>query len=141
MNIFILYRTEVFDKYYFPAQWESAEMEAITKILKLEDPSSTGSRPGKELAGSGRGVGRRGRDNSMRSSGVAKGGSRLKGSRRATTAGVGSWSNQSSGNSFSSDFSARSSITSSFSLGLGDSAGKLTKLLVSIVGRDVYCKL
>ena len=118
-------------------------MEAITNILKLEDPSSkaSGSRPGKELAGSGRGVGRRGRDNSMRSSGVAKGGSRLKGSRRATTAGVGNWSNQSSGNSFSSDFSARSSITSSFSLGLGDSAGKLTKLLVSIVGRDVYCKL
>ena len=111
-------------------------MEAITNILKLEDPSSA-SRPGKELAGSGRGVGRRGRDNSMRSSGIAKGGSRLKGSRRATTAGVGNWSgnwsNHSSGNSFSSDFSARSSITSSFSLGLGDSAGKLTKLLVSIV--------
>ena len=138
-----MYRTEVFDKYYFPAQWESAEMEAITNFLKLEDPSSSskasGSRPGKELTGSGRGVGRRSRDSSIRSSGVAKGGGgRLKVSRRATTAGVGNWS-VSSG---SSEYSARSSITSSFTLGLGDSAGKLTKLLVSRVGKDgdVDCK-
>ena len=53
-------RTEVFDKYYFPANWETCEMEALIGYLKLEDPSarkrnSTGgdSRHG-SLRGSGK---------------------------------------------------------------------------------------
>ena len=54
----IFYRTEVFDKYYFPAKWEANEMEALIGFLKLEDPylkkaSVVGGIRGGSLRGSG----------------------------------------------------------------------------------------
>ena len=129
----IYYRTEVFDKYYFPAKWEANEMEALINFLKLEDPSSKAKSGGGIRGGSMR------QNNDLSNSFTGKssrGGGGRRGSRRATTATSivggtsGSWQSGDT-NSPGSTGGLGASITSSFKLGLGDSAGKLTKLLVS----------
>ncbi|KAL7536227.1 hypothetical protein ACHAXR_007003 [Thalassiosira sp. AJA248-18] len=107
-----LQRTEVFDKYYFPAQWEANEMEALVGFLKLEDPSMK------------IGVGIRG--GSMRGSGKAKenGTGRRVGSRQSRQM-SGSWQGPDTASP-----STNGGLSSSFT-SLKDSAGKLSKLLVS----------
>ena len=128
----IYYRTEVFDKYYFPAKWEANEMEALINFLKLEDPFSKAKSGGGIRGGSMR------QNNDLSNSFTGKssrGGGGRRGNRRATTATSiggtsGSWQSGEA-NSPGSTGGLGASITSSFKLGLGDSAGKLTKLLVS----------
>ena len=128
----LCYRTEVFDKYYFPAKWEANEMEALINFLKLEDPSSKAKSGGGIRGGSMR------QNNDLSNSFTGKssrGGGGRRGNRRATTATSiggtsGSWQSGDT-NSPGSTGGLGASITSSFKLGLGDSAGKLTKLLVS----------
>eukprot|EP00571_Detonula_confervacea_P009854 CAMPEP_0172301438 /NCGR_PEP_ID=MMETSP1058-20130122/3326_1 /TAXON_ID=83371 /ORGANISM="Detonula confervacea, Strain CCMP 353" /LENGTH=716 /DNA_ID=CAMNT_0013011551 /DNA_START=78 /DNA_END=2228 /DNA_ORIENTATION=+ len=96
-----LQRTEVFNMYYFPAKWEANEMEALIGFLKLEDPSlkTGGSIRGGSLRGSGK------KRQSPNESGLRR-------SRQNRA------SNASSGG-----------LSSSFTLSLKDSAGKLSKLL------------
>mmetsp|Transcript_5429 Transcript_5429/g.13589 ORF Transcript_5429/g.13589 Transcript_5429/m.13589 type:complete len:737 (-) Transcript_5429:63-2273(-) len=100
-----LHRTEVFDKYYFPAKWEASEMEALARFLKLEDPTAK------------MGVGLRG--GSLRGSGK-KPSTNENGNRKARQTSM-SWQSGERG-----DGGLSSSITSSFK----DSAEKLSKLLV-----------
>ncbi len=115
-------RTEVFDKYYFPAKWEQNEMEALIGFLKLQDPAS-------KSGGGMRGGSLRGSGNSEKSKfgGSGRGGGKLggRGRRRSTTAS--SWQAGEAALS-GSGTSLSSSITSSFK----DSAGKLSKLLVRL---------
>ena len=135
-------RTEVFDKYYFPAQWETTEMESIINFLKLEDPfsgSMTGGGGHRSSCTSNNNSGKGGGNDKKKSSGANRS-SRRRGSaniRRATTSGTtGSTSICDSNTSGSSSLAA--SITSSFKLGLGDSADKLSKLLVSVYDLSWY---
>ncbi|KAL7554417.1 hypothetical protein ACHAWF_017854 [Thalassiosira exigua] len=95
-----LLRTEVFDKYYFPAKWEANEMEALVRFLKLEDPMSKASKGG---------------------AGVPRGNLRSSVRSRKTFQ---SW-NQGT----SSDTSVSSGLSSSLTSSIKGSAGMLTKLL------------
>jgi len=131
-------RTEVFDKYYFPAQWETTEMESIINFFKLEDPFSgsiTGG-GGHRSSCTSNNSGKGGGNDKKKSSSGANRSSRRRGSaniRRATTSGTtgGSMASICDSNTSGSS-SLAASITSSFKLGLGDSADKLSKLLVSV---------
>mmetsp|Transcript_37338 Transcript_37338/g.78759 ORF Transcript_37338/g.78759 Transcript_37338/m.78759 type:complete len:757 (-) Transcript_37338:187-2457(-) len=106
-----LQRTEVFDKYYFPAKWEANEMEALVGFLKLEDPASKVGGGGMR-GGSLRGSGKKGQKGSALSESSV---------RRRNRAASGSWQSGDSGPGLSS------SLTSS----LTNSAGKLSKLLLN----------
>ena len=107
-------------------------MEALINFLKLEHPSSKAKSGGGIRGGSMR------QNNDLSNSFTGKssrGGGGRRGNRRATTATSiggtsGSWQSGEA-NSPGSTGGLGASITSSFKLGLGDSAGKLTKLLVS----------
>ena len=105
-----LKRTEVFDKYYFPQKWETKEMESLISFFGLEDPA---------LRCGGSSGRRRGSGNSKNRSSSTDRRSRLRGSK-------GSSGGEGKGSSSSLDVLS-SSLTSS----LKDSAGKLTKLIVS----------
>jgi len=118
-------------------------MESIINFLKLEDPfsgSMTGGGGHRSSCTSNNNSGKGGGNDKKKSSSGANRSSRRRGSaniRRATTSGTtGSTSICDSNTSGSSSLAA--SITSSFKLGLGDSADKLSKLLVSVYDLSWY---
>lgn len=122
-------------------------MESIINFLKIEDPFSGHGGGGghRSSCTSNNNSGKGGGNDKKKSSGANRS-SRRRGSaniRRATTSGTtGSTSICDSNTSGSSSLAA--SITSSFKLGLGDSADKLSKLLVSVYdllsyGMDCLC--
>mmetsp|Transcript_56541 Transcript_56541/g.120084 ORF Transcript_56541/g.120084 Transcript_56541/m.120084 type:complete len:732 (+) Transcript_56541:26-2221(+) len=113
-----LQRTEVFDKYYFPAKWEANEMESLVGFLKLEDPSSKIG--GGMRGGSLRASGKKGRKSALSESGVRRG-------RSGTSS---SW--QSGESNATDDGGLSSSFSSTFK-----SAGKLSKLLTDPIQNTV----
>lgn len=110
-------RTEVFDKYYFPHKWETKELESLTSFLGLEDPTLR--------CGGGSGSRRRG-SFTQSGSGTSKHRSSSTDRRSRRRGSKGSSGGDGNGSSNSLDM-LTSSLTSSFK----DSAGKLTKLIVS----------
>lgn len=137
-------RTEVFDKYYFPAKWEANEMEALVGFLGLEDPSLSSTKLGGIRGGSLRGSsgGKKGGsgNGSGSGSGNAGGGRRgagENGGRRRGGRLTASW-NSLQGSPSSGEGGAAPAVSgavgglsSSFTSLFKDSAGKLTKPLVS----------
>ena len=121
-------------------------MESIINFLKIEDPFGGGHGGGGHRSSctsnnnSGKGGGNDKKKSSMRNGSGTNRSSRRRGSaniRRSTTSGTtGSTSICDSNTSGSSSLAA--SITSSFKLGLGDSADKLSKLLVSVYDLSWY---
>jgi len=120
-------RTEVFDKYYFPAKWEANEMEALVGFLKLEDPSS-------KVGGGMRGGSRRRSGNKKGKRSTLGDSSVLRGGRKAGNMSC-SWQSGDPNASFDGG-----GLSSSLTLTL-KSAGKLSKLLVSIARfLNIICK-
>ena len=120
-------------------------MESIINFLKLEDPfsgSMTGGGGHRSSCTSNNNSGKGGGNDKKKSSSGANRSSRRRGSaniRRATTSGTtgGSMASICDSNTSGSS-SLAASITSSFKLGLGDSADKLSKLLVSVYDLSWY---